>query len=268
MRIICLIIMIGVLLPAQIIAQEVRNYSRTEMDSLVNPPLLDEGGLVFHFASDKYDIGTISEDDAPYTCKFVFRNISRMAVSITRITTSCGCTAAKFDEKPILPGKESIILLTYNPKNFPGTIDTRAFVYTEISEKPVARLSLVGKVLPSTDEWSRYSYSMGALRLKRNQVNFSEITPSIKPSARILCGNAGKEPLRLSALLLPPYATFRTEPEVIMPGAEADMVITINGDKVPVGAGEDLKFSFIIEGINARPRDRTIWVTGKRAQEY
>lgn len=268
MRNICLVVMIGVLLPVHMIsAQEGRNYSRAEIDSLVNPPLLKDGEHILHFASDKYDIGAISEDDAPYTCKFVFRNISQSPVTISRVTTSCGCTVAKFDRQPVQPGKESVILLTYNPRNFPGTIDTRAFVYTEVSEQmPVARLSLVGNVTPSGDEWNRFPCSMGALRLKHNQVNFSDINPSKKPSGRILCGNSGKKPLKLSAFMIPSYASFRTEPEVIMPGEEADIVITLDGSKLPTDIGKELKFSLIIEGIDIRPRERSIKVTVRRTQ--
>ena len=40
-------------------------------------------------------------------------------------------------------------------------------------------------------------------------------------SERILCGNSGKQSLRLSAAVIPEFATFRTEPEVISPGSEA-----------------------------------------------
>ena len=79
-------------------------------------------------------------------------------------------------QEDILPGETRTITLTYHPKNHPGTIDTNAFVYLSSSDKtPVARLTLVGNVVPGADEWARYPYAMGKLRLKQNQMEFSEV---------------------------------------------------------------------------------------------
>ena len=76
----------------------------------------------------------------------------------------------------ISPGETRVVVLTYHPKNHPGTIDTNAFVYLSSSDKmPVARLTLIGNVLPGTDEWGRYPYKMGKLRLKQNRIEFREV---------------------------------------------------------------------------------------------
>ena len=159
----------------------------------------------------------------------------------------------------ILPGETATIVLTYHPKNHPGTIDTDAFVYLSCSEKhPVARLTLTGNVLPGADEWARYPYAMGRLRLKQNRMEFQEVMPGKRPSERILCGNSGDKPLRLSALVIPKFATFRTEPEVIQPGSEADIVVTVDASLIPAGKEKTFTFPIIIEGVDARPSDRTL----------
>lgn len=85
----------------------------------------------------------------------------------------------------------------------------------------MARLTLIGNVIPGADEWARYPYAMGKLRLKQNQLEFREVAAGKQPSERILCGNSGDKPMRLSALIIPKFATFRTEPEVIQPGSES-----------------------------------------------
>ena len=55
-------------------------------------------------------------------------------------------------------GNGSMVTLVYNPKNRIGTVETYAFVYTDISEKhPVARLMLIGEVVCS-DEWKISSF--------------------------------------------------------------------------------------------------------------
>ena len=99
---------------------------------------------------------------------------------------------------------------------------------------------------------------MGTLRLKPNQLEFREIAAGKQPSERILCGNSGDKPLRLSALIIPKFATFRTEPEVIQPGSEADIVVTVNASLIPAEKGKSFTFPIILEGVDARPSDRTL----------
>lgn len=100
--------------------------------------------------------------------------------------------------------------------------------------------------------------AMGRLRLKQNQMEFQEVMPGKRPSERILCGNSGDKPLRLSALVIPKFATFRTEPEVIQPGSEADIVVTVDASLIPAGKEKTFTFPIIIEGVDARPSDRTL----------
>lgn len=235
-------------------------------DSLVNPLLLKEGGLVLCFDSLNMHIGKLYDNDAPRTYTFRYSNVSSRDVRITKISTSCGCTAASFASEVIAPGAEGMVTLVYNPKNRIGTVETHAFVYTTVSTKyPVARLTLTGEVVCS-DKWDYLPYAMGALRIKRKQVVFSEVTSSIRPSERILCANTGEKFLKLSAQMLPPYARFRSEPDVIPPGQEGDLVITVDGSKLPEKTTDKLQFTFIIEGIDASLSDRLVNVIINRIQ--
>ena len=107
---------------------------------------------------------------------------------------------------------------------------------------------------------------MGVLRMKRKRVVFSEMTRELCPSERILCVNTGKKPLTLSAQLLPSYAAFHTEPTVIPPGKEADVVITVDGGKIPEIVDNRLQFNFIVEGVEAPLTDRLVNVAIKLLQ--
>ena len=152
-----------------------------------------------------------------------------------------------------------MVTLTYNPKNRPGTIDVDAFVYVEGNDRqPMARLSLYGEVMDS-DEWSHLPQAMGTLRLKRKEVNFAELPSSGQTTMRILCANSGHKPLKLTSNILPPYASLHTEPAVIAPGKEADLVVTIDVDKLPM-AGSPIRTSLIVEGVGGRPSERTLQI--------
>lgn len=240
-------------------AQNIRIPSQEKIDSLLNPALLKQAEQILRFDRTVLNIGTLTEDDAPQAYRFTYTNVSKEPVVLTRVRTTCGCATAKVRTGKILPGETQTITLTYHPKNHPGTIDANAFVYLSASDKnPVARLTLTGNVNPGADEWVRYPYTMGKLRLKQKQMMFQEVAAGNQPSERILCGNSGDKPLRLSAFTLPKFATFRTEPEVILPGDEADIVITIDASLIPSERGTSFTFPVLLEGVDARPSDRTL----------
>ncbi len=238
-------------LPAAVCAQVTKRPSRAAMDSLLNPALAPNAAKIVRFDKIKENIGLINESDSARTVLFAFRNVSDKAVSITRVTTHCGCTAAAYEKGPVAPGATSVIAVRYNPKGRAGTIDTNAFVYTSCSgNKPVAKLTILGVVVDN-DEWSHLPCVMGALRLKRTTVSFA----GGRTIARIPCANTGCcKPLELKARLLPSYACFSTEPQLLQPGEEGDIVISIDS----TAAGTAKRFSLLIDGVEGDISSRTI----------
>ena len=211
------------------------------------------------------DAGTMTEDDAPRTFTFVGRNVSKKVLHISQVRTTCGCTRSFVKGDVMQPGDTCQVQITFTPNRYPGTINTGAFLYLkEVEGQPVVKLALTGRVLPGADVWARYPHKMGVLRLKQAEASITEVKPGTQPSARILCGNRGDKPLRITSLLLPPYARLTTEPEVLEPGDEADLVITIIADQIPATMPETFTFPVILEGLDARPSDRTIQVSVSR----
>lgn len=252
-----MILSIMVCCPELIMAQASRPLTRQEIDAVLNPSLLEGAGKIVQFEETVVNIGEMTEDDKPVETNFYFKNISNRPVVITRLHTDCGCTAAKIDKLNVQPGEKACISVMYTPENHPGTIDANTFVYASLSDKkPLAKLVLLGNVLPSKDEWYRYPYAMGKLRLKQKAMKFN-IVPGRSQTERILCANSGKTDLKLSVVNLPKYMEFRTEPEVIKPGQEADIVISIDASKF-AGKSEKLNVPLILDGVTGRPSDRTL----------
>lgn len=240
-------------------ARDISPILQEKTDTLINPPLMKGAEQILRFDRTVLDVGTMTEDDAPKAYRFVCTNVGGKNINLTRVKTTCGCAVADVRIGEIFPGETRVITLTYHPKNHPGTIDANAFVYLSLSDKtPVARLALTGNVLPGADEWGRYPYVMGKLRLKQNQMEFREVNSGKRPSERILCGNSGDKPLRLSASGIPEFATFRTEPEVISPGSEADIVVTIDASLIPAEKGDSFIFPIIVEGVDGAQSDLTL----------
>ena len=256
----CLCYLGGIFFSGYIVAQERYSSWKARIDSIVNPTLLENGGQILQFDSLVRHIGRLSETEIPRSVRFPFTNVSHSVVHIANVKTSCGCMSAASDKKILAPYEKGIITLTYHPNDRVGTVDAQAFVYTNVSGKrPVARLTLLGEVV-SDDKWGHLPKAMGSLRLKRKIVTFNQLTPKQCPSERIPCANSGDISLKLSAKLLPLYITFRTEPEVLSPGEEGELVITVDGSRLPENRMSPFKFSLMVEGVRGRPSERMIQI--------
>lgn len=211
---------------SSISGQRMIPLTRAALDSLMNPKLLDGGKEILEFKQMEQSVGSLQESDSSVSVVYDF--ICKKETSITRIQTFCGCTVADYQKSPLKIGESGKIIVTYHPKNHPGTVDENIFVYTKESEKqPVARLTLRGEVLESEEKWRHLPYAVGNIRLKRKDVHFSDIRSGYPVVERVLCANIGKVPVELKAVGLPEYVSFHTEPEKLEPGQEGDVVIAI-----------------------------------------
>ncbi len=276
------VILIGLTVSVTLGAQSFNPLdSREALDSLLSSDNTAETTLLFDRTVQ--DLGTLTEDQDPMSIRFGFRNTGSESVTITNVTTTCGCTSVtveaggvscessaenggKLDaELTVEAGAEGTVTMTFNPKNRLGTNDVRAFIYTSEQDEagagdgdsissrlPAARLSLTGEVV-ETSPWSHYPFRMGPLRLMRNEVTLTLTGAAGKAVERILCANAGPRALTLSAEGLPPYARFRTEPETIEPGEEGDIVISVDMEAATEWSRDLRGFSFLVTGVVARP---------------
>lgn len=227
------------------------------IDSLSSPEISATGSML------KFDVtvmaaGTMAEESSPEEFEFIWTNVGESPVSVTKVTTTCGCAIPSFETGPVQPGEKSSLKITYHPKGHPGKFDRRIFVYTDISgSRPAVMLRLVGNVIPSSRPVWAFPYQMGNLYLKQKEVKFSGEARAVE---RIFCLNAGDKPLKIGAetALLPPYLKFRCEPETIPPGEYADLVISFDPD---ASAMRLLKaVPVILTGIDLPPSRRTVTV--------
>ena len=254
-------------LPAQ-----VKRLSREAIDSIRNMKEFVGGDSILLFSSKIVDFGTIYESDSAMTFSFLFRNVSKERVVLQNISANCGCIYSFCEKYEYDPGEEGVLQMKFNPKGRSGTVDKNVFVYAmtaadfysdinvgEERKSPmlVAKLTLLGNVV-DMNEWRHLPVVMGNLRLKRKNVLFEPVKPGTSPQMRIMCANVGTSSLRLYSRLLPDFMTLTTEPAEIAPGEEADIVITIDGNKLPKNGKN--KYSILVEGVEGGISDRTIEV--------
>lgn len=76
-----------------------------------------QGKIVFEETSK--DFGEINQGDK-VSHTFKFRNAGTAPVIITKVLTTCGCTASEYTKEPVLPGKTGIIKATFDSKGKHG----------------------------------------------------------------------------------------------------------------------------------------------------
>lgn len=67
----------------------------------------------FEFTKEIHKFGEISEGEI-VVCDFFFKNIGSKDLVIKNVETSCGCTAVKWDKKPVKVGDESNITVEFD----------------------------------------------------------------------------------------------------------------------------------------------------------
>ena len=250
------------------LSAQTKRLSREAIDSIRNRKVIENADSFFAFAVKVVDFGTIYESDSAMTFSFPFRNSSKEKMVLKNVSANCGCIYSHCEKYEYEPGEEGVLSVKFNPKGRSGTVDKNIFVYAMTADdfysdidgerkSPmlVAKLTLLGNVV-DMNEWRHLPEVMGDLRLKRKTVLFEPIRAGTSPQMRIMCANVGTLPLKLSSKLLPEFMKFGTEPSEIAPGEEGDIVITIDGDKLPKDGKN--KYSILVDGVEGRISDRTI----------
>ena len=70
-----------------------------------------------------HDFGTFHESQGNRSCAFAVKNDGDSPLVLTRVLSSCGCTVAKYDTEPIMPGKSGTVEITYSPTGRPGPFE-------------------------------------------------------------------------------------------------------------------------------------------------
>ena len=233
---------------------QLRILPREKVESVSNPRLsTDSAVLAF---DTRYVVAEpMSEDDAPKTFVYKFSNVGKENIAIDRLVSSCSCASAVSAKKELAPGDFSEIRVTYNPKGHPGRFERKIFVYTQGETDPAAILRLSVDVSNGADISREWPVQMGPIRLRRQDVTFSEGTKAVE---KIRFINLGDRALQLTCekAFLPDCLSFRTEPAIVASGEEGMMVISYD----PSASELRDNTKVILKGLGLPPSKATITV--------
>lgn len=232
-------------------AQLDRLPSREELDNAVRPKLSTTAKRGVRAESATIDLGEIVDTESA-KAQFKLRNTTSTTVVITQLRSTCSCLKVLTRPKALRPNESMVIDVEFNPTGRGGAFCKEVYIYTSLdSGSPTELLTLKGKIT-SSDEWSHLPVRMGTLRLSRNSVTLSNNTLT----ERIVVVNTSASPVTLTSQPTIPGLEFRSEPRVLMPNVESEIVVSYKpAEKITNG----IDTVIIVEGCGtARPTERMI----------
>ena len=229
---------------------QMRIISREKVDAVSNPRLsADSASVAFdvrHIIADQ-----MTEDDAPKTFIYNFKNIGVKALNIHRLVSTCSCASATCTVSSLAPGESAQINVRYNPKGHPGKFERRVFLYTQEGNNPAAILRLSVDVTSGQDHSIQWPVQMGGIRLRVADISFTQGQKAVETINFL---NLTGKPLKLECeeMFLPQCISFSSEP--VADGAEG--VMTVTYDPTKPGARDNMKL--ILKGLGLPPSKSTI----------
>ena len=104
------------------------------------------------FNEESYTFGEIGEGPQ-VTHEFKFSNPGKEPLVLSNVRASCGCTTPSWPKEPILPGKDAVILVTYNTKGRIGPF-TKSITITSNAATSSKVIYIKGEVVKSDPEKS------------------------------------------------------------------------------------------------------------------
>ena len=92
-----------------------------------------------------HDFGTVAERGGKVSCEFTFTNRGEAPLIIRRVEPGCGCAVARWPRRPVAPGEEGRIVVTFNPQGREGKFLKRVMMYTN-AVPPNHELRIEGSV--------------------------------------------------------------------------------------------------------------------------
>jgi len=206
-------------------------------------PVLAAQRLVFQ--KPVYDFGTIVQGKTADHV-FTFRNSSGTPVTIERISSSCGCTAATPSLRVIPPGKTGEIRASFNSSDFSGPVVKEVMVLTNEPQNQTYTLTIKGIVHEE-------------IVITPRQLQFGAVKAGVRKEGSLRIENKGEKTVRITALKTAmPQVTISCRKKTLKPGESATIQISV----VPVGGTRFLSGYLTIMTDSKENAEKTVPMYG------
>ena len=161
-----------------------------------------------------HDFGTVFQGESVRHV-FVFANRGDAPLTIDKVSSSCGCTAALASAKVLAPGESGEIQTSFDSTRFRGAINKTVYLYTNDPAQPMVQLQIKGNVQVE-------------VALEPQQVNFGTVAPKRTVKSTVNLINQGKQEVRLEGLeTTAPELAARLSAAVVPPGGQVTVELAL-----------------------------------------
>ena len=190
--------------------------------------------------SDKvWDFGTVWAGEK-VSKTVTLRNTGNATLNITKVKSSCGCTATKHTKKELAPGETEEIVISYNTKKKTERVRQTVRISTNDPAQPIATIEVRGTVKPILRIEPSHFVSLGRVGPDEQVTRTIDIT----------CNYT--EPLNLTMDLARPSDDVDIKWEVVEPGHRYRITATT---KPPLKMGSLRAMMALKTGLDLLPQE-------------
>ena len=96
---------------------------------------------------DRFDFGRVVPERT-LNKQFSIRNFGNADLTVERVSTTCGCTAALLDNKVVKPGGSATLRVTFETRRYNGKVARSVLIKSNDPQRPTFELKLEATVTP------------------------------------------------------------------------------------------------------------------------
>lgn len=178
------------------------------------------------FSEEKWDFGKVKEDERPVHI-FTIKNTGREELIISRVRSSCGCTATMLSSDNIQPGKLAELKVTFNPTGYNTLVKKDIYIESNDPQLSKAKITIAIEVEPIPSPKAFLSNSQWDLGL---------VSQGDLPTFAFSIENKGELDLIVDKIDASEYIQYDTEiPLTILPGEKQEITFTYNSSQHELG---------------------------------
>ena len=163
----------------------------------------------------------------PVTVEYTITNTGNQPLVLTNVTTSCACAVADWTKEPIAPGGKGVVKASFDAKAL-GHFEKSIGIYSNASPSLVY-LKFTGEVVQEIKDYTKLlPYTIGNIRLDRDEFAFPDVYRGQQPSLTFDIANLSDRPYEPVLMHLPPYLKMEKKPNVILKGKRGTVKLTLD----------------------------------------
>jgi hypothetical protein len=125
------------------------NGGKSEGSSSKGSVTVPADTAIISFGEYEHDFGKVAEGEKVASI-FTFENKGKGPLVVESVTSTCGCTVPKYDNKPILPGGTGSIEVIFDSEGRSGR-QTKTITVKSNASKPIVLLRITGEIITSNN---------------------------------------------------------------------------------------------------------------------